>query len=195
MNHSRLHALRTLAATVALFGGLAGRECIAQEGVLLTEDQAAAAVFPDLSNAVRQEVDATPEMRARLRTLLARVEPSVWEERYVTFKALRGAALLGYAIVVEEIGKHRPITFVVGVRPDGQVNDVAVMAYREAYGGDVRSKRFLVQYHGKSATDGVQPFSDIKNIAGATLSVEAASRAVKKALAVAQIAFDVGGGS
>src|SRR5262249_4589473 len=93
----------------------------------------------------------------------------------------------GYAVIVEEIGKHRPITFVVGIRPDGRVNDVAVMAYREAYGGEIKSKRFLSQYRDKSPAAGLQPFTDIKNVAGATLSVEAASRAVKKALAVAQL--------
>ena len=73
--------------------------------------------------------------------------------QYVTFKAMRGDTLVGYAIIVEEIGKHRPITFVVGVRPDGTVNDVAVMAYREAYGGEVKTKRFLAQYRGKRPRD------------------------------------------
>ena len=73
----------------------------------------------------------------------------------------------------------------IGVRPDGTVNDIAVMAYREAYGGEVQTKRFLRQYHGKSAADGLRSPADMENIAGATLSVEATSRAVKKALAVA----------
>src|SRR5258708_2527204 len=82
----------------------------------------------------------------------------------------RGDQLVGYAVIVEEIGKHRPITFVVGVRPDGKVSDVAVMSYREAYGGEVKSKRFLVQYQAKSIADGMQPPNDLQNIAGATLS-------------------------
>jgi Na+-translocating ferredoxin:NAD+ oxidoreductase RnfG subunit len=86
--------------------------------------------------------------------------------------------------VVEEIGKHRPITFVVGIRPDGKVEDVAVMAYREAYGGEVRSQRFLAQYRGKGPRDDLRPYHEIKNVAGATLSVEAASRAVRKAQAL-----------
>ena len=79
--------------------------------------------------------------------------PSLWEDRYVVFDARRGDERLGQAVVVEEIGKHRPITFVVGVRPGGAIADVAVMAYREAYGGDVRRTRFLSQYRGKRPTD------------------------------------------
>ena len=98
---------------------------------------------------------------------------------------------MGRAIIVEEIGKHRPITFVVGLRADGRVHDVGVMAYREAYGGEVQSKRFLKQYREKTSASTLQSHSDIQNIAGATLSVEAASRAVKKALALAQVAFPI----
>jgi hypothetical protein len=59
------------------------------------------------------------------------------------------------------------------------------MAYREAYGGEIRSTRFLAQYHDKGPADAVRPYRDIRNVAGATLSVEAASRAVKKAQALA----------
>ena len=180
-----------LAAVVSLAAGRA----LAQEGVFLTEEQAPHAVFPDADAFERQVVTATPEMHERMKNTLGTAEPSVWEEQYVTFKATHAAALVGYAIVVEEIGKHRPITFVVGVRPDGSVNDVAVMAYREAYGGEVRSKRFLNQYRGKTAKSGLQTYSDVQNIAGATLSVDAASRAVKKALAVAQITFGTGAAS
>jgi Na+-translocating ferredoxin:NAD+ oxidoreductase RnfG subunit len=167
----------------------------AQEGVFLTEEQAPRAVFADADGFARQVVSASPEMRERMRKILGATELSLWEDQYVVFKATRGDTALGYAIIVEEIGKHRPITFVVGVRPDGSVNDVAVVAYREAYGGEVRSKRFLTQYQGKNAQSGLQTYSDIQNIAGATLSVDAANRAVKKALAVAQIAFGVGAAS
>ena len=42
-----------------------------------------------------------------------------------------------------------------------------------------------MQYRGKGVGDELRPYREIKNVAGATLSVEAASRAVKKAQAVA----------
>jgi Na+-translocating ferredoxin:NAD+ oxidoreductase RnfG subunit len=179
----------------AVLAALPLRNLRAQEGVFLTEEQAPHAVFADADTFDRQEVVASSAMRERMRAILGATEPSVWEDRYVVFKATHGEMLAGYAVVVEEIGKHRPITFIVGVRPDGSVSDVAVMAYREAYGGDVRSKRFLVQYRNKNAKSGLQTYGDIQNIAGATLSVDAANRAVKKALAVAQVAFGMGAAS
>jgi Na+-translocating ferredoxin:NAD+ oxidoreductase RnfG subunit len=188
--HCGLIAVIATLATAAL-----ARVAWAQEGVFLSEDEAPRAVYPDAESFTRQIVSATPALRARMRSMLGEVAPSIWEDQYVVFTATRGGAVLGYAIIVEEIGKHRPITFVVGVRPDGKVSDVAVMAYREAYGGAVKSRRFLTQYRDKSAGDSLRPFTAIHNIAGATLSVEAASRAVKKALAVAHGALGIGGGA
>ena len=140
---------------------------------------------PTASNGV--PAPGAEAVQARLRAALRRGDAVGVGPRYVVFDAWRGAEKLGRAFLVEEIGKHRPITFVVGVRTDGRVQDVAVVAYREAYGGEVRNKRFLVQYRGKQAGDSLQPYQAITNIAGATLSVEAASRAVKKALALARV--------
>jgi hypothetical protein len=157
----------------------------AQEGVFLSESEAPSAVFPEASRFERQAVDATPALRADVQQRLNGVTPSLWEERYVFFRALHADGVVGYALFVEEIGKHRPISFVVGLRPDGKVADVAVVAYREPYGGEVRQRRFLTQYQGKGPGDSVRPYREIKNVAGATLSVEAASRAVRKAQAIA----------
>ncbi len=159
----------------------------AQEGIFLSGEEVPRAVFPDADRFERHEIASGAELQARLRAALDGATPSVWEPRYVVFDAWRGAENLGRAFLVEEIGKHRPITFAVGVRTDGRVQDVAVVAYREAYGGEVRNRRFLVQYRGKQAGDSLQPYQAITNIAGATLSVEAASRAVKKALALARV--------
>ena len=157
----------------------------AQEGQFLSEQDAPGAVFPDADHFDRQDVESTPELREKMTTRLDGARPSMWEERYAVFAASRGSSVLGRAVVVEEIGKHRPITFIVGLKPDGTVQDVAVMAYREAYGGEVRTARFLRQYRGKAPVDPLRNGEDIKNIAGATLSVDAASRAVRKAQALA----------
>jgi hypothetical protein len=173
--------MRTAIAIVVL---LTGSGAWAQESVFLAEADAPKAVFRGADTVVREEVAVTPERRARVTAGLGGTLPSMWEERWIVFRASRGGVPLGRAIVVEEIGKHRPITFVVGVRPDGRVEDVAVMAYREAYGGEIASRRFLSQYAGKGG-DQLRSPGAITNVAGATLSVEAATRAVRKAQAIA----------
>jgi Na+-translocating ferredoxin:NAD+ oxidoreductase RnfG subunit len=153
----------------------------------LTIEQAPGAVFPDANRFERRDVPLTTELRTAIAERLGEVKPSLWEQTFVTFTARRDDAVIGYAVVVEEIGKHRPITSIVGVDPKGKVHDVAVMVYREAYGGDVSRRRFLEQYQGRAAPDRLA--GQIRSIAGATLSVDALNRSVKKGLAVVDAVY------
>src|SRR5262249_61218564 len=118
--------------------------------MFLTDEQAPRAVFPDAERIVRSEVDSTAALRERITAHLSGGQPSLWEERYTVFDVSRGGTALGRALVVEEIGKYRPITFVVGVRPDGSVSYVAGMASREPDGGEGKNGRFLGQDRNKT---------------------------------------------
>jgi FMN-binding domain len=175
---------RFLNALIVVGGSLIPRSLRAQAGSFLTLDEAPHAVFPEGTSVEQRRVLSTPQLREAVIAELGPTTPSLWESDYVLFTVRRDGNLLGYAVVVEEIGKHRPITFVIGVRPDGVVQDVALMVYREPYGGEVRYPRFLAQYRGKNLTAPLLPFRDIRNITGATLSAEAIGRGVRKALAL-----------
>lgn len=159
----------------------------AQEGVFLKAEDASRHLFPGAGDVTEQTMNGTSSLRQRMRDLLGQ-PPTVWESAYPISTVKQGDRTLGFVVVVEEIGKHRPITFAVAVLPDGRIHDLAVLAYREAYGGEVRERRFLRQYAGKSASDPLQPYRDIKNISGATLSVQATGRAARKAIAVLRAA-------
>ncbi|MFQ5852791.1 MAG: FMN-binding protein, partial [Candidatus Binatia bacterium] len=160
-----------------------------QEGVFLKEEEAPKAVFPEATGFDRKAIPSTSELREKIKQRMGRTRTSLWEASYTTFIAGKGDRILGYVVIVEEIGKHRPITFVVGVEKDGRVRDVALMVYREPYGGEVKDKRFLAQYEGKGLKAPLLPYRDIRNITGATLSVEAIGRGVKKALALVEIVY------
>jgi len=178
---SRRRFLRMLvSAGIALLP----RSLRAQAGIFLSVEEAPRAVFPEGTSFERRVVTSSAQLRAAIMAELSQTRPSLWEPEYVIFTARRDDSVLGQAVIVEEIGKHRPITFVVGVRPDGGVQDVALMVYREPYGGEVRNSRFLAQYRGKDLTAPLLPFRDIRNITGATLSAEAIGRGVRKALAL-----------
>lgn len=177
---SFVQGVAVLAAAAVL--GVSAAPAADGEQRFLALEQAPAAVFPDADAFERVDVPSTAELRATLKRRMKGVRPSLWEEVYVTFVARRGGAVLGYAVVLEEIGKHRPITSIVGVRPDGRVQDVAVMVYREAYGGEVQHRRFLDQYPGHGLDKPL--VGQIRNIAGATLSVEALNRTASKGVAL-----------
>jgi Na+-translocating ferredoxin:NAD+ oxidoreductase RnfG subunit len=159
------------------------------EKVYLSQEEAPKMVFPEAKEFEERVVESTPELREKIKGLIGRVEPSIWEKEYKTFIAKSDSKVIGYAVIVEEIGKHRPITFIVGVTPLGEAGNIAVMVYRESYGGEIKAKRFLKQYEGKTLNDPIKTREDITNISGATLSVRSANVAVKKALALMSIVY------
>jgi FAD:protein FMN transferase len=89
-----------------------------------------------------------------------------------------------YAIVMNEIGKTEPITFMVGMSDQGRVSEVVIMVFRENRGWEVKEKRFLNQFRGKTIRNSIRVDEDIINYTGATLSSKAIARGVKRALAL-----------
>lgn len=152
----------------------------AQEN-LLTPEQAVKEIFPE---AVRTSQETRVIEAAALRQLAKTLGRPVSDEPRKIILAWDAAGKFsGYAVITEEIGKYRPITFMVGVSPQLSVRDVAVLAYRESRGGDVKRKRFLSQYRGKTAKSAIDSNRDIINISGATISVRSMNAGVKRVLA------------
>ena len=147
--------------------------------VYLTEEQALKLLFPKSASIRAEERRLTSEQKTRIQERIGWKFP---EESFRIFKAQTNGKVDGYAVVQETIGKHRPITYLVGVTPDGKVSDVEILVYRESKGGEVRTKRFNSQYEGKTSLDPIRINKDIINITGATMSVRSVSAGVKRAL-------------
>ena len=175
-------------AIVAAFGVTPSRAGQNDTTVYLSVDQAPKSMFPG-AQIERKDVPSTPEFKDKLKAKLGRVTPTVWEPTYMTFKATQGDKPIGYAVVVDEIGKVNPFTLIVAATPAFKVQGVAVMVYREPRGGEITQKRFLAQYKGKGSGDPILLDRDIVGISGATLSVIGANRAVHKALAVLELVY------
>lgn len=151
------------------------------EEIYLSSEQALAKVFPGADRLEKETVRLSPEQKARVERRLG------WrlaEDAYVVHRGFRGEEPLGYAVITEEIGKYKPITFVVQASPDFRAERVEVLVYREPRGGEVRKARFLRQFRGKKAESPLRINRDIINITGATLSVRAMSAGVKRVLCV-----------
>lgn len=152
--------------------------------VLASEAEALAAIFPDADSAqpglLRVETAIAADLHARLG----------WEIRdtaFVFYRIFEAGHPLSWAVVGEEKGKYRPITYMAGIDTTLRIVDVRVLIYRESRGGEIRHTRFLKQYRGKSLESPVRINRDIVNITGATISVNALNIGVRKALAVAAI--------
>ena len=169
-----------VALLIAAAACLTTRPVSAQE-VLLTPEQARREIFPEGIRTAREVLALPAEAKARLEKQLGRRIDDDSVDAVKVYDAKD--ALVGYAVVTDEIGKYRPITFMVGVTPQLTVRDVAVLMYRESRGGEVKRKRFLSQYRGKSAKDPIDVDRDIINISGATISVRSLNAGVKRVLA------------
>jgi Na+-transporting NADH:ubiquinone oxidoreductase subunit C len=99
------------------------------------------------------------------------------------WKAEAGGRVAGFFIFDRVIGKHLYIDYAVALSPSGAVQRVEILEYRESYGGEIRSPSWLAQFVGKTSGSALKINSDIRNIAGATLSSTHITEGVKRILA------------
>lgn len=158
--------------------------------VLQSEGAALAEIFPNADSAQAHHLVVDSAMRAALRSRLGWV---VRDSSLEYFELFTHGDRSGMAIVADEQGKYRPITFMAGIDSSLHIVDVRVLIYRESRGGEVRHTRFLKQYRNKSLDDPLRINRDIINITGATISVNALNAGVRKVLAVAEYLKSQGG--
>ena len=92
--------------------------------------------------------------------------------------------VMGWTVVVSEMGKIKPITFLVGIDTQGKILGVYVLEYRDIFGSEIRRRSFLRQFLDKSVKDSLTVGRDIDAVTGATISSQAATSAVRKSIQI-----------
>jgi len=104
-------------------------------------------------------------------------------EKEVLFeRILAEDVTLGYIYRAHERGKVELMDFAVALDTLGTVQRVLLTVYRENIGGEVGSKRFMIQFKGKTAASALELHRDVDGISGATLSSRAITLGVRKAV-------------
>ncbi len=153
----------------------------------LTREQALKLVFPK-GEAVREvDVELDPADLAKV----AERTGSAVAARQKVWVGIRDGKVAGYALVLTEVTKTLPATFIVGVGPDGAVTEVAVLSHEDHIGVECAKRRFVQQFGGRTNADRIRvgSGSGILPVSGATLSCQAVARGVRKAVAVVQHHF------
>ena len=193
-----MHIGRILIAAAALLpaGGAAAADRLTESPdgpehvkVYLTLDEALEKAFGKADSLWTETWTPEPAVRDSLEGLLGWRIP---EQEFVFHRGRREGRDLGYAVVTEEKGRFKPITFMVKVSARGVVESVQVMVYRESRGDGVRRKRFLKQYRGKDAGDPLRLNRDVTVLGGATLSSRALTAGVKRVLLVVETRYRLG---
>lgn len=154
--------------------------------VYFTREEAIKDIFPASTGIREDTVILTDKQRKKAEEILGY---KIKEERFTFIAVLKEKTVVGYGLVLHVIGKELPITFMVAVDPDGKIAGVRVLAYRESEGSEIRYKRFLRQFIGKTIKAPLSIDRDIDAITGATLSSRSAAYAVKKTLTLYNIIY------
>jgi Na+-translocating ferredoxin:NAD+ oxidoreductase RnfG subunit len=98
------------------------------------------------------------------------------------FQIYKGNQLLGYAYISKAPSKTDEFDYLILFNTDLIIVTSKVLVYREDYGGEIGSYRWLKQLNGKSSADVLIYKDNIDAISGATISVKSMTNAVNNVL-------------
>lgn len=163
----------------------------ARATVFLAKDEALALAFPGNDRIEERVVILTDEQKAEIeRRARAKLESQLWTI-YVGWK---GGEVQGYAVIDSHIVRTLPETFMVVIDPKGTLRRVDVLAFHEPpeY---LPTERWIGQFSGGTLDDDLKLGAGIQGITGATLSAQAMTGGVRRALALVAVAVPAAAGA
>jgi hypothetical protein len=148
--------------------------------VFLAKDEALALAFPGNDRIEERVVILTDDQKAEVeKRARAKLESQLWTI-YVGWK---GSDVQGYAVIDSHIVRTLPETFMVVIEPTGTLRRVDVLAFHEPpeY---LPTERWIGQFPGHALDDELKLGAGIQGITGATLSAQAMTAGVRRALAL-----------
>jgi len=174
-------ALWPVAAVVAV---LPARPAVA--AIYHGVDEVQRVMFPAADAFAPLALAPTP---AQLAAVASAAGPQAMHGELRAWTAKRAGGVEGYVFIDQVEGRQDFITYAVGIDARGALKPVEILEYRESHGGEIRNSRWLAQFAGKTSPAALRFRTDIKNIAGATLSSEHVTAGVRRILALWQQVF------
>ena len=149
----------------------------------LTIPEVQALCFAQADRFETQDLRPTAEQTAAIEKLSSVKIP---KRPYRLWIARQGKTVLGVLIIDQVFTKHDLVDYAVALSPAGRILQVEILEYREKFGSDIRSPKWLAQFAGKTAASPLTLNEDIYNISGATISCRHVTEGVKRVLAACQ---------
>jgi len=181
-----LNRRKFVKAAIAAFGSLLLKVPVLEAKIFCTPEDAVKILLPETETFHRVTVTLDKSQMDVAQKLVGK---RFLSDTYIFFPCFNGKEEIAHAVILDVIGKERPITFLVAVRGISEVAGVEVLAYRESIGGEIRSRRFLKQFLTKTLSSPLRLGYDIQAITGATLSSRSTAYAVKKGLALVHAVY------
>ncbi|GHC45298.1 FMN-binding protein [Ulvibacter litoralis] len=136
-----------------------------------------------------KETYNVPEFTMEQITVSEAVQKEVKAELGVNhlFKLKSNTETLGYLYLGEAPSKKMVFDYIVMFTPEVTVKKSKVLIYREDYGRQIGSQRWLKQFIGLSPDDAVNYGENIDAISGATISAASMTTAISEVLAAMKV--------
>lgn len=175
---------RFLLPGIALAGLLPAQIVVAADYLSLEDAQRA--IFPQADRFAPLILTLSDAQRQTVTTLAGPQPPrgglQIWT-------ASRDGMPVGHFFIDEVIGRQNLITYALGIDATGTLTTLEILAYRESHGGEVRNRNWRAQFAHRAGLEHLKFRTDIKNIAGATLSCEHVTQGVRWLTALWHIAL------
>ncbi len=155
----------------------------ARAKVFHSQKEAIALAFPDAER-IEDETFVLTAEQARQVEELARAPVETKLVRI--WRGLRGEQIQGYALIDVHTVRTHPEAFLVVLSPQGSVRSVRVLAFHEPL-DYLPAQRWYQQFDGKTLGDALRVGGDVHGIVGATLSAQATTQGVRRALALYRV--------
>ncbi len=153
--------------------------------VFMTKDEALAGFFPGRS--IERKTLFLSE--GQKEAIQSRAKSAV-ESRIVPYYVASGdKGVEGYTFLETNTVRTMPETFMVVIRPDSTVAGVEILAFHEPP-DYLPGARWLSSFIGHRLSDDLWVKRDIPNITGATLSSQAITQGVRKAIAIFELVVE-----
>lgn len=86
----------------------------------------------------------------------------------------------GYVCVTQAKSRSDVFEYMIVFTPTKIIKDIHLLTYREEYGGEIGSKRFLKQFFGKNSKSEMRLNKEIDGISGATISCQSITKSIKE---------------
>lgn len=179
----RPDGVRTAVAVLGALAALAAAGAPAAASVFHSQQEALALAFPE-ADRIESKTSVLSEAQAAKVEALAR---SSLESKLVTIHTgMRGAEVLGFALIDVHNVRTLPEAFMVVLTPEGAVRSVRMLAFHEPL-DYLPPQRWYGQFEHKTLAESLRLGGDIHGVVGATLSTQAATRGVRRALAYYEV--------
>ena len=156
---------------------------VSEAKVFSSRQEAVKNAFPEADNVQTRTVILTDEQRQQIE----RLATVPFDSKIITlYTAYQGTDIIGYSVIETRVIRTLPGSFLVALSPTGEVKTVMAVAFHEPE-EYLPTERWLRQFDHKSLRPELQVQKDIRGIAGATLSSQAVTNAVRSVLAFFQV--------